>query len=81
VIVYSDTSFNLIRSGLSFVVIDQEAGERFVSAVVYPPWLLAIWINIDRDPCLLYDDLHSDKHQQQHINELELLTLVEVVWT
>jgi len=50
VIVYSDASFSLIRSGLGFVVIDQESGKRFVSAAECPPWLLAIWSSIDRAP-------------------------------
>ena len=81
VIVYSDASFSLMRSGLGFVVIDQEAGERFVSAAVCPPWLLAIWSSIDRAPWLLHDDLRSVEQQQQHINALELLALVAVVWT
>ncbi len=81
VIVYSDTSFNLMWSGLGFVVIDQETGERFVSAVVCPPWLLVIWSNIDRTPWLLHDDLLNDEQQQQHINALERLVLVTVVWT
>ncbi len=80
-IVYSDASFSLMWSGLGFVVIDQEAGERFVSTVVFPPWLLAIWSNIDRVSWFLHDDLHSDEQQQQHINALELLALVTVVWT
>jgi hypothetical protein len=70
-----------MRSGLGFVVIDQEAGERFVSAAVCPPWLLAIWSSIDRAPWLLHDDLRSVEQQQQHINALELLALVAVVWT
>ena len=81
VIAYSDASFSLMRSGLGFVVIDQEAGERFVSAAVCPPWLLAIWSSIDRAPWLLHDDLRSVEQQQQHINALELLALVAVVWT
>ena len=80
-IVYSDASFSLIRSGLGFVVIDQESGERFVSAAECPPWLLTIWSSIDRDPWLLHDDLRNDEKQQQHINALELLALVAVVWT
>jgi hypothetical protein len=81
VIVYSDASFSLMWSGLGFVAIDQEAGERFVSVAVCPPWLLAIWSSIDRAPWLLHDDLRSVEQQQQHINALELLALVEVVWT
>ena len=81
VIAYSDASFSLMRSGLGFVVIDQESGERFVSAAVCPPWLLAIWSSIVRAPWLTHDDLRSDEKQQQHINALELLALVAVVWT
>ncbi len=81
VIVYSDDSFSLMRSGLGFVVIDQESVERFVSAAVCPPCLLAIWSSIDRTPWLIHDDLHSDEKQQQHINALELFALVAVVWT
>jgi hypothetical protein len=50
VIVYSDVRFSLMRSVLGFVVIDQEADERFVSVTVCPPWLLEIWNNIDRAP-------------------------------
>jgi hypothetical protein len=63
VIVYSDASFSLMRSGLGFVVIDQESDERFVSAAVCPPWLLEIWSIIDRDPWLLHDDLRSVEQQ------------------
>jgi hypothetical protein len=48
VILYSDARFCLMRNGLGFVVIDQDSGERFVSATVCPPWLLVIWSNIDR---------------------------------
>ena len=54
VIAYSDASFSLMRSGLGFVVIDQESGERFVSAAVCPPWLLAIWSSIVRAPRLTH---------------------------
>jgi hypothetical protein len=34
VIVCSDVSFRMMRSGLGFVVIDQESGKRFVFAAV-----------------------------------------------
>ena len=81
VIVYSDASFNMMRSGLGFVVIDQESNERFVCAAVCPPWLLAIWNGVDRAPWLLHDDLRVADKQEQHINALELLALVAVVWT
>jgi hypothetical protein len=81
VIVYSDAIFSLMRNDLDFVVIDQESGERFVSVAVCPPWLLAIWNSTDRAPWLIHDDLRNDEKQQQHINALELLALVAVVWT
>ena len=69
----------MTRSGLSFVVIDQESDQRFVGAAVCPPWLLAIWNGVDRAPWLLHDDLRDVEKQQQHINGLELLALVAVV--
>ena len=81
VIVYSDASFSMTRSGLGFVVIDQESRQRFVRAAVCPPWLLVIWSGADRAPWLLHDDLRDAEKQQQHINALELLALVAVVWT
>ena len=81
VIVYSDASVSMMRSGLGFVVIDQESGKRFVCAAVRPPWLLASWSSIDRAPWRLHDDLRSNDKHQQHINALELLALVAAVWT
>ena len=81
VIVYSDASVSMMRSGLGFVVIDQESGKRFVCAAVRPPWLLASWSSIDRAPWFLHDDLRSNDKHQQHINALELLALVAAVWT
>ena len=62
--VYSDASFSMTRSGLSFVVIDQESDQRFVGAAVCPPWLLAIWNRTDRVPRLLQDDLRDAEKQR-----------------
>ena len=59
VIVYSDASFGMTRSGLGFVVIDQESSQRFVCVAV----------------CL------KGVKKKKHINALELLALVVVVWT
>ncbi len=62
-IVYSDASLSLTRSGLGFVVIDQESSKRFVCAAVCPPWLLTIWSRTDRAPWLLHDDLCDAEKQ------------------
>jgi hypothetical protein len=41
---------------------------------------MAIWNSVDRASWLLHDDLRDTEKQQQHINALELLALVAVVW-
>jgi hypothetical protein len=75
---YSLTS---LREGRPESVFDQESSQRFSCETVCPPWLLAIWSRTDRSPWLLHDDLRDAEKQQQHINALELLALVVVVWT
>ena len=67
-IVYSDASLSLTRSGLGFVVIDQESSKRFVCAAVCPPWLLTNWNRTDRVPRLLQDDLRDAEKQRQWKN-------------
>ncbi len=80
-IVYSDASVCRMRSGLGFVVIDQESGKRFLCPAVRQPWFLASRSSIDRASLLLHEDLRSNDKQQQHINALELLALAAAVWT
>jgi hypothetical protein len=80
VVIYTDASFSEDRNGLGFIVFDQETQQRFVCDARCPSDLMEVWGAKGSNPWLLRE-LAGDHSQETHINSLELLAILAVVWT
>ena len=80
-IIYSDACQNSIRSGLGLLLIDHTINHRWFSRGLCPEWLIQTWSSITGIPWFLHSDVISDTQRRQHINDLELLAVLAVVFT
>ena len=80
-IIYSDACQNDIRSGLGLMLIDHTINHRWFSRGLCPEWLIQTWSSITGIPWFLHSDVISDTQRRQHINDLELLAVLAVVFT
>ena len=80
-IIYSDACQNAIRNGLGLMLIDHTINHRWFSRGLCPEWLIQTWSSITGIPWFLHSDVISDTQRRQHINDLELLAVLVVVFT
>jgi len=81
VIIYTDASFSEHRNGMRFLLFDQETKCQFVSDASCPDWLMSVWNDATSSPWLLSGWDREEIRRKTHINALELLAIVAVVWT
>ena len=80
VVIYSDASISPERNGLGFIVFDQETEESWWCESPCPPELMEAWKSPEGNPWLL-QELAGERNLDTHINAMELLGLLAVVWT
>ena len=80
IVIYSDASIDPDRNGLGFIVFDQETNESWWCASPCPQELMEKWAEPGENPWLMRE-LVGEKDKDTHINAMELLGLLAVVWT
>ena len=63
-----------------FLLFDQETKSQFVCDAACPDWLMSVWNDATSNPWLLSRWNKEEIQRKTHINALEVLAIVAVVW-
>jgi len=69
------------ETGWGFLLFDQGTKSQFACNAACPDWLMLVWNDTTSNPWLLSRWNKEEIQRKTHINALELLAIVAVVWT